>query len=53
MMQLQLCVVQAQAALLVSRVDAAALFGILTLGSITLQSVFQVLILLFFFLCAT
>lgn len=44
MMQLQLCLVQAQAALLVSRVDAAALFGTLTLGSITLQSVFQVLL---------
>lgn len=42
MLQLQLCVVQAQAAILVSAVDAAPLFGMLTLCSITLQSFGQV-----------
>jgi hypothetical protein len=42
MLQLQLCLVQAQAAILVSTGDAAPLFGVLTLGSITMQTLGQV-----------
>jgi hypothetical protein len=42
MLQLQLCVVQAQAAILVFTVDAAQLFGILHLCSILMQSLGQV-----------
>ena len=42
MLQVQLCVVQAQAAALVAAVDVAPLFGILALCTITLQSSGQV-----------
>lgn len=42
MLQLQMCVVQAQAAALVSAADVGPLFGMLALSSITLQSFGQV-----------